>query len=219
MKAEFNGQDRVLLLGINKALKDSGRVVEQVLSTGNFDQILLSITEEEVKGLREYIKSPVDVEMDDVEIIYEYFMRKFGDTSIPPEAYIAAIQFADKNGLEVAGIDIPSGIYEDIFVEYVQLSDMIKLSLRRRRLLKRRWNLSDPDSFTKDWDSYLNKGGYLKVEQERARHMATEISSRKKGNTLVVVETERFNDLFSGLNKTLQGYKVQQNVEEMKAVS
>ena len=67
MKAEFNGQDRVLLLGINKALKDSGRVVEQVLSTGNFDQILLSITEEEVNGLREYIKSPVEVEMDDVE--------------------------------------------------------------------------------------------------------------------------------------------------------
>ncbi len=219
MKAEFNGQDRVLLLGINKALKDSGRVVEQVLSTGNFDQILLSITEEEVNGLREYIKSPVEVEMDDVEIIYEYFTRKFGDTSIPPDAYIAAIKFADQRGLEVGGIDIPSGIYEDIFVEYVQLSDMIKLSLRRRRLLKRRWDLSDSDSFTKDWDSYLNKGGYLKVEQERARHMATEISSRKKGNTLVVVETERFNDLFSGLSKTLQGYRVQQNAEEMKAVS
>jgi hypothetical protein len=218
LKAEFDGQNRILLLGINKALKDSGTLVEQVLTAGNFDSVLLSVTEEEVQGLREYIKTPVEVEMDDVEIIYEYFMQKFGETSIPPEAYISAIKIADQKGLEVRGIDIPSGIYEDIFVENVQLTDMILLSFRRRRLLRRRWNFSDPESFSSDWDSYLNKGGYMKIEKERAKHMAAEIAAKKKGNTIVIVESERFNDLVNDLNSTLQGYRVQKNAEEMTLV-
>ncbi len=218
MKAEFDGQSRILLLGINKALKDSGMLVEQVLTAGDFDSILLSVTEEEIQGLREYIKTPVEVEMDDVEIIYEYFMQKFGETSIPPEAYVSAIKIADQKGLEVRGIDIPSGIYEDIFVENVQLTDMILLSFRRRRLLRRRWNFSDPESFSSEWDSYLNKGGYMKIEKERAKHMAAEIAAKKKGNTIVIVESERFNDLLNDLNSTLQGYKVQKTVEEMTLV-
>ncbi len=218
MKAEFDGQNRILLLGINKALKDSGMLVEQVLTAGNFDSVLLSVTDEEVQGLREYIKAPVEVEMDDVEIIYEYFMQKFGETSIPPEAYISAIKIADQKGLEVRGIDIPSGIYEDIFVENVQLTDMLLLSFRRRWHLRRRWNFSDPESFSSEWDSYLNKGGYMKIEKERAKHMAAEIAAKKKGNTIVIVESERFNDLVNGLNSTLQGYRVQKNAEEMTLV-
>ncbi|MGC8562377.1 MAG: hypothetical protein ACP5NO_04175 [Thermoplasmata archaeon] len=207
------------MLGINKALKDSGKLVEQVIETGNFETVMLSITDEEVQGLREYIKNPVEVEMDDLEIIYEYFMKNFGETSIPPEAYISAIREADKRGLEVTGIDIPSGMYEDIFVVNVQLSDMLLLSLRRRRLLRRRWNLSDPESFACEWDSYLNKGGYLKVERERAKHMAAEIASKKKGNTLVIIETERFEDVVNDLNNTLQGYRLQKSEEVKKAVS
>ncbi|MCL4447091.1 MAG: hypothetical protein M1556_00900 [Candidatus Thermoplasmatota archaeon] len=219
MKAEFNGQDKILLLGINKALKDSGKLVEQVLNSGNFDIILLSVTDEEVQGLREYIKSPVEVEMDDVEIIYEYFMKQFGETSIPPEAYISAVKVADKNGSEIRGIDIPSGMYEDIFVVNVQLSDMILLSLRRRRLLKKRWNFSSPGAFTAQWDTYLNKGGYMKVEKERAKYMATEVANKKKGNTVVIVESERFRDLVNDLNSTLQGYRVQESGEEMTTAS
>jgi hypothetical protein len=216
LRAEFIGQDRILLLSINKALKDSGKLVERVFSDGGFDIVLLSVTEEEIQGLREYIKNPIEVEMDDVEIIYEYFMRKFGDTSIPPEAYISAIEIADKKGISVVGIDIPSGMYEDIFVESVQISDMILLSLRRRRLLKRKWNFSSPESFSAEWDSYLNKGGYKKVEKERAKHMAVEIVNKKKGNTLVIVEEERFNDLIENLNSILQGYKLRESAEEKK---
>ncbi|MCL4450516.1 MAG: hypothetical protein M1123_01770 [Candidatus Thermoplasmatota archaeon] len=217
MKAEFNGQDQILLLGINKALKDSGKLVEEVINSGTFDAVMLSITDEEVQGLREYIKNPVEVEMDDLEIIYEYFMKKFGETSIPPEAYITAIKEADKKVVDVVGIDIPSGVYEDIFVDNVQLSDLLLLSLRRRRLLKRRWNLSDPESFACEWDSYLNKGGYKKVEKERAKHMAAEIASKKKGNTLVIVETERFDDLVNDLSNALQGYRLQKSEEVKKA--
>jgi hypothetical protein len=218
LRVEFDGHDRIILLGVNKALKDSGKLVEEALNAENFDLILISVTEEEVDGLRKYMNSPVEVEMDDVEIIYEYFMKNFGETSIPPEAYITAIRIADQKGVEIKGIDIPSGAYEDIFVDNVQLSDMLFLSLRRRRLLKRRWNFSDPNTFISQWDSYLNKGGYMKVEKERAKHMAAEIVNRKRGNTVVIVESERFSDLVDDLSSTLQGYRLQESEGVTRAV-
>jgi len=219
LKAEFNGHDRILLLGITKGLKDSGSLVEQFLNREHFDIILLSITDEEVHGLRDFMKHPIEMEMDDLEIIYEYHIQKFGETSIPPEAYISAIKVADQKGVEVVGIDIPSGKYEDLFVNNVQLSDMIFLSLRKRRLIRRRWKKSDPETFSLDWDSYLNKGGYRKLEMERASYMASEIVKRKRNNTIVIMEVERLRDVVHNLNNILQGYRLQENFEETKGVS
>lgn len=218
MRAEFIGQDRILILGISKALRSSGDTVREEMEADKFDIILLSITDEEIAGLREFMVHPIEVEMDDLEIIYEYYMKNFGETSIPPEAYITAIKSADQKGIEVQGIDIPSGRYEDMFVESVKLSDMLFLSLKKRRLMKRRWDVSDPELFSIQWDTYLNKGGYMKLELERARYISSEITSKKRSNTLVIVEVERFKDLVRNLSTLLPGYRLLQNGEETTAV-
>ncbi|MGC8645746.1 MAG: hypothetical protein ACP5UO_05760 [Thermoplasmata archaeon] len=213
MRAEFLGQEKVVLLGVVKGLRDAGRSVDSTYSRERFDILLLPITQEEVSGIRQYIREPSEVEMDDIELIYEYHIRKFGDTSIPPEAYVTAVRLADRDGIEVAGIDIPSGVYEGIFVNNVQLSDLLSLSLRKRRLLKRRWNLKDPVSFSLEWDRYINRGGYRNVEKERVRYMAEEIVKRKKGSTLVILEVERFREIVDLLKNSLQGYRFQESVE------
>ncbi|MEM2615586.1 MAG: hypothetical protein QXO44_02445, partial [Thermoplasmatales archaeon] len=175
MRAEFIGEDRIVLVGIVKGLKESGRVVSEVYSNDKFDLLLLPITENEVEGIRSHIRKPVDVEMDDIEIIYEYFMKKFGETAIPPEAYVTAVRLADRDGVEIYGIDIPTGSYEDVFVNNVQLNDLISLSFRKRRLMKRKWNMKDPISFSLDWDRYINRGGYRNVEKERVKFISQEI--------------------------------------------
>ncbi|MEM0128481.1 MAG: hypothetical protein QXO03_05305 [Thermoplasmatales archaeon] len=213
MRAEFVGQERIVLLGIVKGLKDSGRAVSDIYSSERFDLLLLPITEDEVDGIRHHIREPVEVEMDDIEIIYEYYIKKFGDTSIPPEAYVTAVRLADRDGIEVAGIDIPSGAYEEIFVSNIQLNDLISLSFRKRRLMKKKWNLNDPVSFSLDWDKYINKGGYKNLEQERVKFICGEILKRKRGNTLVILEVERFQDIVGALKNALQGYRFQASVE------
>jgi len=213
LKAEFLGEEKVVLLGIVKGLKDSGKEVGLTYSTERFDLLLLPITEDEISGLRQFMREPSEVEMDDIEIMYEYYIGKFGDTSIPPEAYVTAVRLADRDGVEVAGIDIPSGVYEDIFVNNIQLQDLLSLSLRKRRLMKRKWNMNDPVSFSLEWDRYLNRGGYENLERERAKHMASEIIKRKRGKTLVILEVERFREIVELLKNSLQGYRFQESVE------
>ncbi|MEM0073548.1 MAG: hypothetical protein QW078_01635 [Thermoplasmatales archaeon] len=213
MRAEFIGEDRIVLVGIVKGLKESGRVVSEVYSNDKFDLLLLPITENEVEGIRSHIRKPVDVEMDDIEIIYEYFMKKFGETAIPPEAYVTAVRLADRDGVEIYGIDIPTGSYEDVFVNNVQLNDLISLSFRKRRLMKRKWNMKDPISFSLDWDRYINRGGYRNVEKERVKFISQEIVKKKRKNTLVILEVERFQEVVSVLKNSLQGYKFQESEE------
>ncbi len=211
MKLKIEGQFTLEIVGIVKGLKNYGEIVEEEIKKGNFKQILISITDEEVEGLRDFLKHPYEIEMDDIEIIYEYHMRNFGETSIPPEAFIKAIEYADNNNLIIRGIDIPSGQYEDLFVENVSIFDIILLSLKKKRLIKRRWNLSDPESFSNDWDKYVNRRGYLKMEREREKFMAEAIVKNLNIDTIVIIDVERLNGVTAFLKTLLPEYKFQEN--------
>lgn len=211
MKLKIEGQFTLEIIGIVKGLKNYGEVVEEEIKKGNFKQILISITDEEVEGLRDFLKHPYEIEMDDIEIIYEYHMRNFGETSIPPEAFIKAIEYADHNNLIIKGIDIPSGQYEDLFVENVSIFDIISLSLKKKRLIKRRWNLSDPESFSNEWDKYVNRRGYFKMEREREKYMAEAIVKNLTIDTIVIIDVERLTGVTAFLKTLLPEYKFQQN--------
>ncbi|MGC8655117.1 MAG: hypothetical protein ACP5TG_01260 [Thermoplasmata archaeon] len=211
MKLKIEGQFTLEIVGIVKGLKNYGEIVEEEIKKGNFKQILISITDEEVEGLRDFLKHPYEIEMDDIEIIYEYHMRNFGETSIPPEAFIKAIEYADNNNLIIRGIDIPSGQYEDLFVENVSIFDIISLSLKKKRLIKRRWNLSDPESFSNDWDKYVNRRGYFKMEREREKYMAEAIVKNLNIDTIVIIDVERLNGVTAFLKTLLPEYKFQEN--------
>ncbi|MGC8726746.1 MAG: hypothetical protein ACP5RG_01870 [Thermoplasmata archaeon] len=211
MKLKIEGQFTLEIVGIVKGLKNYGEIVEEEIKKGNFKQILISITDEEVEGLRDFLKHPYEIEMDDIEIIYEYHMRNFGETSIPPEAFIKAIEYADNNNLIIRGIDIPSGQYEDLFVENVSIFDIISLSLKKKRLIKRRWNLSDPESFSNDWDKYVNRRGYFKMEREREKYMAEAIVKNLNIDTIVIIDVERLKGVTAFLKTLLPEYKFQEN--------
>jgi hypothetical protein len=211
LNIKIEGQFTLEIVGIVKGLKKYGEIVEEEIINGNFKQILVSITEEEVDGLRDFLKHPYEIEMDDIEIIYEYHMRNFGETSIPPEAFIKAIEYADNNNLIIRGIDIPTGQYEDLFVENVSIFDIISLSLKKKRLIRRRWNLSDPESFSNEWDKYVNRRGYLKMEREREKYMAEAIVKNLNIDTIVIMDVERLKGVTSLLKNLLQEYKFQEN--------
>jgi len=211
LNIKIEGQFTLEIVGIVKGLKKYGEIVEEEIINGNFKQILVSITEEEVDGLRDFLKHPYEIEMDDIEIIYEYHMRNFGETSIPPEAFIKAIEYADNNNLIIRGIDIPTGKYEDLFVENVSIFDIISLSLKKKRLIRRRWNLSDPESFSNEWDKYVNRRGYLKMEREREKYMAEAIVKNLNIDTIVIMDIERLKGVTYLLKNLLPEYKFQEN--------
>jgi len=126
----ISGQRDIKIVGIVKALKSYGDLVEKLIRDYNFIEILLSTTDEDINGIREFIKAPFEISLDDLEIMYEQLMKNFGETSVPPEAYVRAVKLADERGLKIRGIDIPEGDYEDLYVKFIDIKDLILLSLR-----------------------------------------------------------------------------------------
>lgn len=209
MKVKISGNRDIIILGIVKALKEYGNIVEEELKVGNFSEILISITEEEIDGIRNFLKAPFEISLDDLEIMYENLMKNFGETSIPPEAYVRAIKFGDENGIPVHGIDIPDGVYEDLYIKLINITDLISLSLRKNRLYKRKWKIDNPEDTSIEWDNAVSKGGFKKLETEREIYMAERIYSSNADKIIAIVEIERFNGIMNHLKSQMPEYKFQ----------
>ncbi len=209
MIVSISGQRDITIVGIVKALKSYGDLVEKVIENNNFDEILLSTTNEDIQGLREFLKAPFEISLDDLEIMYEQLMRNFGETCVPPEAYVRAVKLADAKGLKIRGIDIPEGDYEDLYVKFIDIKDLILLSLKKNRLMRRKWSIDNPEKTSLEWDKEISKGGYRKLENEREKFMANQIASSQSNKILAIIEIERLSGVIGYLKNQMPEYKFQ----------
>jgi len=205
----ISGQRDIKIVGIVKALKSYGDLVEKLIRDYNFIEILLSTTNEDINGIREFIKAPFEISLDDLEIMYEQLMKNFGETSVPPEAYVRAVKLADERGLKIRGIDIPEGDYEDLYVKFIDIKDLILLSLRKNRLVKKKWSIDNPEKTSLEWDKEVSKGGYRRLENEREKFMANQIALSQSERILVIIEIERLSGVINYLKNQMPEYKFQ----------
>jgi len=205
----ISGKRDIKIVGIVKALKSYGDLVEKLIRDYNFIEILLSTTDEDINGIREFIKAPFEISLDDLEIMYEQLMKNFGETSVPPEAYVRAVKLADERGLKIRGIDIPEGDYEDLYVKFIDIKDLILLSLRKNRLMKKKWSIDNPEKTSLEWDKEVSKGGYRRLENERERFMANQIALSQSERILVIIEIERLSGVINYLKNQMPEYKFQ----------
>jgi len=205
----ISGQRDIKIVGIVKALKSYGDLVEKLIRGYNFVEILLSTTNEDINGIREFIKAPFEISLDDLEIMYEQLMKNFGETSVPPEAYVRAVKLADERGLKIRGIDIPEGDYEDLYVKFIDIKDLILLSLRKNRLMKKKWSIDNPEKTSLEWDKEVSKGGYRRLENEREKFMANQIALSQSERILVIIEIERLSGVINYLKNQMPEYKFQ----------
>jgi len=205
----ISGQRDIKIVGIVKALKSYGDLVEKLIRDYNFIEILLSTTNEDINGIREFIKAPFEISLDDLEIMYEQLMKNFGETSVPPEAYVRAVKLADERGLKIRGIDIPEGDYEDLYVKFIDIKDLILLSLRKNRLMKKKWSIDNPEKTSLEWDKEVSKGGYRRLENEREKFMANQIALSQSERILVIIEIERLSGVINYLKNQMPEYKFQ----------
>jgi hypothetical protein len=205
----ISGQRDIKIVGIVKALKSYGDLVEKLIRDYNFIEILLSTTDEDINGIREFIKAPFEISLDDLEIMYEQLMKNFGETSVPPEAYVRAVKLADERGLKIRGIDIPEGDYEDLYVKFIDIKDLILLSLRKNRLMKKKWSIDNPEKTSLEWDKEISKGGYRRLENEREKFMANQIALSQSERILVIIEIERLSGVINYLKNQMPEYKFQ----------
>ncbi len=211
MKLESVKRDgcSIHVLPVIKGLVSESEKVRQAFDYVKPDLVAISISKEELEGLRSL---PEDYEpmLSRYEEIYADGLGRFGEVSAPPPCYVAALELADHRGIPLVPVDLDEQSYTELYVMAVSGGTLFRHSTRTWILKRRKFSTESPEDFVLAWDRAVNGlEGFRKIEQTRAETMARGIVKACSGSThqiLAVVELERAEEVLKGI-KTEIGRK------------
>ena len=195
------GTSRIAVLPVVKGLVSEAEEVSKAFSEVRPEAIAVSISREELTGLKnreDYDK----YEPSDLEIIYQAFLERWGEVRIPPPAFVRALEIAEREDRAIIPLDMNDQVYTEAYCGKVSTTDMIRESLFAKRATGKRYDLSSPAAFAVSWDQRVNFSGFRELEDAREKHMAGALSnlSRRYRSVLAVIEVERCDGVLARLD-------------------
>jgi hypothetical protein len=196
------GACTIRLLPVIKGLVSETDMVKKAFDTFHPDKVAISISKEELEGLR---NMPNDFEPDlsRYEEIYVKGLSKFGDVAAPPPCYVATLELADHLEIPLVPVDLDEDSYSELYCAAVPGSTLFRHSTRTWVLKRRNFGAENPEEFVKSWDRAVNHlEGFGTIEKKRAEVMASGILAACDGakQLLAIIELERSADVASILS-------------------
>ena len=191
----------LIFYGTVKGLISEREKLAKVIEETKPEIMAISISEEELEGLRQYVEKPYEIDLSDYETIYAMKLKEFGEVAIPPPSYLEAFARAQILEIPLIALDMDDEQYADIYTDKVSIFDLIKHSLRKKRLMKKKFKTTNPEDFAIAWDNEMTKiYGYNEIEKEREKYMVKKLkkaSSKESKKMLVVMDIERMDGVIS----------------------
>lgn len=191
------GDSTIHILPVIRGLTAEVSTVQEAFTSVNPDAVAVSLSKEEVKGLRN-LPSDFEPELSRYDEIYVQGLARFGEVAAPPPCYVAAIEIADLKGLPVLPIDIDEESYTELYCASVSGTTLFRNSTRTWHLRRRAFSADTPEKYVVKVDkAFNNMRGFRNVEDQRAEWMAREVlkASKDFGQILTVIELERAEDV------------------------
>jgi len=193
----------VYVLPVIKGLLSESKKVEQAFTSLQPDLLALSISKEELDGLKN-LPEDFEPELTRYEEIYAKGLGRFGEVAAPPPCYVAALELAEHDRIPIVAVDLDEASYTDLYCASVPGTTLFRHSIRTWILKRRTFGAETPEDFVLAWDRTVNKlDGFDIVEEKRADAIAAGIdaASKKSRRLLALVELERAGDVFSRLSR------------------
>lgn len=180
-----------IIIGLTSEIAKVSKVYNKIKP----DVMALQISEEELEGLRSVVNGEeYDYFLSNYEEIYARKLASFGEVKVPPPCYERALKLSVDNDIPIIPIDMDDVYYADVFCESISGWDLIRHSLRVKRLRKKRFKAKTAEEFIFEWDREINKlKGFRTLESKREEHMARELLrlSKKHNRILCIMEMQR----------------------------
>lgn len=184
----------IYFLEVVRGLKQEADRVFAAVEMMNPDILAMSISKEEIEGLREYIKNPCEIQMSRYEELYAERLSRFGDVYLPPPCYLAGLEAAEKNHIELIGVDMDNETHTTAYCALVNGRELLVHSMRLKLLRMRSFKADNPWDFAILWDRRVNNmRGFRQLEREREKFMATALErlALSKKKILALIDVER----------------------------
>jgi len=166
----------------------------------------MSVSKEEIDGLRDYIKEPYEVEMSRYEELYSQKLSRFGDVFLPPPCFLAGLEEAENRRIELVGVDMDDETHTTAYCALVSGSELFRHTTRFNLMKLKSFRADTPADFVRVWDRKVNNlHGFRELEKERERFMAKELirlAAHPGGMMLAIVDAERAEGLREKLRKS-----------------
>ncbi len=207
MISEFtlDGKKIVLFGGIKGLIRD-GDKLRNALIEDRPDIIYIVLTQEQIDGLKAFIKDPFEVSLSDYEISYGLHLSVYGEVMTPPPIYIEAIRYSEENEVKILPLDVPEKEFQEYYTKNVGTFDLIHNSLRKKKIIKMEFGDTSPEDFVDKWNAVMQKvKGMRLVDEYRLRYIIGEVNnilnSLDKNNTFIITEYEFYRDVEKEIRK------------------
>jgi hypothetical protein len=201
--AVVNGS-KIYILGVVRGLRSEAKKVVKAFAEFKPDLLAMSVSKEEIAGLRDYAKDPYEVEMSRYEELYSKHLAKFGDVFLPPPCFLAGLEEADKAEIEIVDIDMDDETHSAAYCALVSGGELFRHTTRYKFLSMRGYKAETPEEFAVEWDERVNNlKGFRELEKEREDFMSEElsgISGKGRKRILAIIDFERSEGVKTRLN-------------------
>lgn len=186
------GASKVTVLPVVRGLASEAEAVSEAFAQAGPEAVAVSISREELDALR--VRDDRDLyDPSDLEIVYQAILERFGEVRIPPPAFVAALEAAERGGAAIIPLDMNDELYTEAYCDRVSTLDMVRESYFARRATGKRYDLSSARAFAVSWDRMVNRSGFRELEEAREAHMAGVLQklAGRYASILAVIECER----------------------------
>ncbi|MCU0860615.1 MAG: hypothetical protein MUE55_08540 [Thermoplasmata archaeon] len=198
----MDGTD-VHIIPVIKGLESEVEVVRSAFEEVGPDKVAISISKEELDGLRS-MPDDFEPELSRYEEMYAKELGRFGEVAAPPPCYVAALELADHSGIPLVPVDLDEASYSDLYCRAVGGTDLFRHSTRTWLLKRKNFRAETPEEFVVQWDRRVNNlECFRTIESKRVEAMVEGIRTAAKGSRglLAVVELERAGEVASSLKE------------------
>ncbi len=189
------GNSKIHIPNIINGLTSEEVNVKKAYNKVKPDVVAMQISEAELDGLKRITEGEeFDYFMSNYEQIYAKKLAAFGEVKVPPPCYESAMKLCLRDEIPVEPIDMDDLYFADVFCENVTTRDLVRHSLRVKKLRRKKFKAETAEEFVLAWDKEINKlKGFRNLESAREQYMASELIrlSKKYDRILCIMELQR----------------------------
>lgn len=187
---------RIDILPIVRGLSSYGDAVTEAF--GKYDRYSVSLSQEEIIGVRNRKEIVDEYEPGELESVFAHRLREFGKVSLPAPAWCNVVDLCDESSKEIIALDMSDEQYTAVYCDTVSPFEYVSEHHLAKKGMKRKFDMSTPETFSISWDAYVNKKkGFRELSNIRERYIALRLSELSKdgGSLLAVIDCERTDNI------------------------
>jgi chemotaxis response regulator CheB len=175
--------------GVKGLVRDGDDLRKELLEKRP-DVVFITISPEQVDGMKEFIEDPFEMNLSDYEILYGINLSNYGEVMTPSPVYIEATKYCKENDIDMIGLDMDEGEYQKTYSKYVKTTDLLRHSMRKKKISRFKFNVETPEEFVEAWNDVVDLKSFKKVTMAREKYIVErvdELLDQYKGKKIACI--------------------------------